>query len=66
MANEGVREAISRQVEANWEEQLAVTRDTVRIESVTGNEGRMQEYMAALYRRLGLRVVTLVADKEQI
>lgn len=66
MANEGVREAISRQVEANWEEQLAVTRDTVRIESVTGNEGRMQEYMAALYRRLGLRVDTLVADKAQI
>jgi len=66
MVGKDAVETIRRQVEANWEEQLQVTRDAVRIESVTGHEGPMQEYVAALYRRLGLQVVTVVPDKSEV
>lgn len=66
MIPDRVRVEILRRVERNWEEQLEVTRAAVRIPSVTGQEGPMQEFMAGLYARLGLRVDRVIPDRAQV
>lgn len=66
LTGKAARDAILRRVDANWEEQLHVTREAVRIQSVTGHEGPMQAYMADLYGRLGLRVDRFVPDRARI
>lgn len=57
---------IRRQVEANLEEQIELTRSLLRIPSVTGNEGPAQTWIADLYRRSGLTTEVRAVDYERI
>lgn len=66
MIDRNIGNAVLSRIEANWDEQLEITRQAVRIPSVTGEEGPIQQLMAGLYRRFGLRVESLVPDRAQV
>lgn len=66
MISNNARDEVLRQVEANWQEQIEVTRGALRIPSVTGDEGAMQSYVADLYRQMGLTVELLLPDVERL
>ena len=61
-----LRERIVRTVEAQREDTVRLLQDLVRVPSVTGDEGAVQEVVAEAFRRSGLAVERCEATPEQV
>ena len=59
---EGMAQRIEAAVAARRADLVALTADLIRIESVTGSEGPIQEYIAARLRRMALEVDVFEPD----
>ena len=61
-----LREGIIRTVEAQREDTVRLLQDLVRVPSVTGDEGAVQEVVAEAFRESGLAVERCEATPEQV
>lgn len=63
---ETVKARVEQEVERHREAIVATVRDLVRIKTVIPNEGPGQDYVAGLYRELGLELDMFEADRDEI
>jgi len=63
---DALRERIIGTVDTRRQELVALLQQLIRIESVTGNEGAIQEYIADELRRVGLSVDVWVPDLKEL
>jgi len=64
--NTDIRRKIIEEVDERGDDICRTVQELVRIPSVIGNEGEAQEWVASLYRSLGLEVFRLVPKKEDL
>jgi acetylornithine deacetylase len=61
-----MKSAIDRYIEDHKEQLIDLIQQAVRIPSVVGNEGKMQNFMTDQYKALGLQTESFVPNKEAI
>jgi acetylornithine deacetylase len=61
-----LKNQITRKIDSMTDEIFQGIQRLVRIPSVVGHEGEAQEWMAELYRSLGLKIIKLVPKKEEL
>lgn len=62
----GLKEKINGAIDAGRYELVALTQRLIQIESITGNEGAIQEYISGELRRMGLTVDVWVPDLKEV
>jgi len=60
------KEKLLRAVEDNNQLMVKTLQELIRMPSITGDEGKIQEKVAGIMKNMGLKVETLVANKEEV
>ena len=62
----GVQKRVCAEIDGMKEEIIQTLQELVRIPSVVGHEEEAQKFMEQLYRSLGLKVICLAPDLEEV